>query len=91
VILGRIPKNFYLQGQPTLWEGKVHSKVERLLHPDHHRPGGVAGCRDHAVRAVSWGKVNPGVPDTVVAYCDSTIGFPLFCVRHWIGEWPPPA
>jgi hypothetical protein len=29
---------------------------------------------------VSWGKVNPGVlPDTVVAYCDSTIGFPLFC------------
>jgi deoxyhypusine synthase len=30
--------------------------------------------------AVSWGKVNPGVlPDTVVAYCDSTIAFPLFC------------
>jgi len=28
---------------------------------------------------VSWGKVNPGVlPDTVVAYCDSTIAFPLF-------------
>jgi hypothetical protein len=24
--------------------------------------------------------VNPGVlPDTVVAYCDSTIAFPLFC------------
>jgi deoxyhypusine synthase len=30
--------------------------------------------------AVSWGKVNPGVlPDTVVAYVDSTIAFPLFC------------
>jgi hypothetical protein len=30
--------------------------------------------------AVSWGKVNPGVlPDTVVAYADSTIAFPLFC------------
>src|SRR5437762_7343727 len=30
--------------------------------------------------AVSWGKVSPGVlPDTVVAYCDSTIAFPLFC------------
>jgi deoxyhypusine synthase len=30
--------------------------------------------------AVSWGKVNPGVlPDTVVAYCDSTIAFPIFC------------
>ena len=30
--------------------------------------------------AVSWGKVNPSVlPDTAVAYCDSTIAFPLFC------------
>ena len=30
--------------------------------------------------AVSWGKVNPTVlPDTAVAYCDSTIAFPLFC------------
>jgi hypothetical protein len=29
---------------------------------------------------VSWGYVNPGVlPDTVVAYVDSTIAFPLFC------------
>jgi hypothetical protein len=29
---------------------------------------------------VSWGKINPGVlPDTAVAYVDSTIGFPLFC------------
>ena len=32
------------------------------------------------LEAVSWGKINPGVlPDTVVAYCDSTIAFPLFC------------
>ena len=29
---------------------------------------------------MSWGKVNPGVlPETVVAYCDSTIAFPLLC------------
>jgi hypothetical protein len=29
---------------------------------------------------VSWGKLNPGVLlDTVVAYCDATIAFPLFC------------
>ena len=29
---------------------------------------------------MSWGKVNPSVlPDTAVAYCDSTIAFPLFC------------
>ena len=29
---------------------------------------------------VSWGKINPGVlQDTVVAYCDTTIAFPIFC------------
>ena len=40
--------------------------------------GGLSGATPS--EAVSWGKVNPGVlPDTVVAYCDSTIAFPLFC------------
>ena len=39
--------------------------------------GGLSGATP--AEAVSWGKVNPGVlPDTVVAYCDSTIAFPLF-------------
>jgi deoxyhypusine synthase len=40
--------------------------------------GGLSGATP--AEAVSWGKVNPGVlADTVVAYCDSTIAFPLFC------------
>ena len=40
--------------------------------------GGLSGATP--AEAVSWGKVNPSVlPDTVVAYCDSTIAFPLFC------------
>ena len=40
--------------------------------------GGLSGATP--AEAVSWGKVNPGVlPDTVVAYADSTIAFPLFC------------
>ena len=40
--------------------------------------GGLSGATPS--EAVSWGKVNPGVlPDTAVAYCDSTIAFPLFC------------
>jgi deoxyhypusine synthase len=40
--------------------------------------GGLSGATP--AEAVSWGKVNPGVlPDTAVAYVDSTIGFPLFC------------
>jgi deoxyhypusine synthase len=39
--------------------------------------GGLSGATPS--EAVSWGKVNPGgLPDTVVAYCDSTIAFPLF-------------
>jgi len=40
--------------------------------------GGLSGATP--AEAVSWGKVNPDVlPDTVMAYCDSTIAFPLFC------------
>ena len=40
--------------------------------------GGLSGATP--AEAVSWGKVNPArLPDTVVAYCDSTIAFPLFC------------
>ena len=40
--------------------------------------GGLGGATPAG--AVSWGKVNPNVlPDTAVAYCDSTIAFPLFC------------
>src|SRR5439155_13260733 len=40
--------------------------------------GGLSGATPS--EEVSWGKVNPGVlPDTVVASCDSTIAFPLFC------------
>ena len=39
--------------------------------------GGLSGATP--AKAVSWGKVNPGVlPDTVVAYVDSTIAFPIF-------------
>ena len=39
--------------------------------------GGLSGATPS--EAVSWGKVNPGsLPDTVVAYCDTTIALPLF-------------
>jgi deoxyhypusine synthase len=52
--------------------------------------GGLSGATP--AEAVSWGKVNPSVlPDTAVAYCDSTIAFPLFCeyaVGHKNGRRP---
>lgn len=79
---GGSPKNFYLQGQPTLWEvygiPKGGNEYFVQLTTDQAVWGGLSGATP--AEAVSWGKVNPGrLSDTVVAYCDSTIAFPLLC------------
>ena len=82
ILGGGSPKNFYLQGQPTLWEvygiHKGGNDFFIQITTDQVVWGGLSGATP--AEAVSWGKINPGVlPDTVVAYCDSTIAFPLFC------------
>jgi deoxyhypusine synthase len=82
ILGGGSPKNFYLQGQPTLWEvygiPKGGNDYFIQITTDQVVWGGLSGATP--AEAVSWGKVNPGVlPDTVVTYCDSTIAFPLFC------------
>ena len=82
ILGGGSPKNFYLQAQPTLWEvygiPKGGNDFFIQITTDQVVWGGLSGATP--AEAVSWGKVNPGVlPDTVVAYCDSTIAFPLFC------------
>jgi deoxyhypusine synthase len=82
ILGGGSPKNFYLQAQPTLWEvygiAKGGNDYFIQITTDSVVYGGLSGATP--AEAVSWGKVNPGVlPDTVVAYCDSTIAFPLFC------------
>jgi len=82
ILGGGSPKNFYLQAQPTLWEvygiPKGGNDYFIQITTDQVVWGGLSGATPS--EAVSWGKVNPGVlPDTVVAYCDSTIAFPLFC------------
>lgn len=82
ILGGGSPKNFYLQGQPTLWEvygiPKGGNDFFIQMTTDQVVWGGLSGATPS--EAVSWGKVNPGVlPDTVVTYCDSTIAFPLFC------------
>ncbi|OFW15189.1 MAG: hypothetical protein A3F69_02665 [Acidobacteria bacterium RIFCSPLOWO2_12_FULL_66_10] len=82
ILGGGSPKNFYLQAQPTLWEvygiPKGGNEYFIQITTDSAVWGGLSGATP--AEAVSWGKVNPGVlPDTVVAYCDSTIAFPLFC------------
>ena len=82
ILGGGSPKNFYLQGQPPLWEvygiPKGGNEYFIQITTDSVVWGGLSGATP--AEAVSWGKVNPGVlPDTVVAYCDSTIAFPIFC------------
>jgi deoxyhypusine synthase len=82
IVGGGSPKNFYLQAQPTLWEvygiEKGGNDYFIQITTDQVVWGGLSGATP--AEAVSWGKINPGVlPDTVVAYCDSTIAFPLFC------------
>jgi deoxyhypusine synthase len=81
ILGGGSPKNFYLQAQPTLWEvygiPKGGNDYFIQITTDQVVWGGLSGATPS--EAVSWGKVNPGVlPDTVVAYCDSTIALPLF-------------
>jgi deoxyhypusine synthase len=81
ILGGGSPKNFYLQGQPTLWEvyniPKGGNDYFIQITTDQVVWGGLSGATP--AEAVSWGKVNPGgLPDTCVAYCDSTIAFPLF-------------
>jgi deoxyhypusine synthase len=82
ILGGGSPKNFYLQAQPTLWEvyriPKGGNDYFIQITTDQVVWGGLSGATPS--EAVSWGKINPGVlPDTVVAYSDSTIAFPLFC------------
>ena len=82
ILGGGSPKNFYLQAQPSLWEvygiPKGGNDYFIQITTDQVVWGGLSGATP--AEAVSWGKVNPGVlPDTAVAYVDSTIGFPLFC------------
>jgi deoxyhypusine synthase len=82
ILGGGSPKNFYLQAQPTLWEvygiPKGGNDYFIQITTDQVVWGGLSGATP--AEAVSWGKINPGVlPDTVVAYVDSTIAFPLFC------------
>ena len=90
ILGGGSPKNFYLQGQPTLWEvygiPKGGNDFFIQMTADQAVWGGLSGATPS--EAVSWGKVNPGVlPDTVVTYCDTTIAFPLFC-EYAVGSEP---
>ena len=95
ILGGGSPKNFYLQGQPTLWEvygiPKGGNDYFIQFTTDQVVWGGLSGATP--AEAVSWGKVNPGVlPDTVVAYVrlDDRLSAVLR-VRRRLDPQPAPA
>jgi deoxyhypusine synthase len=80
IIGGGSPKNFILQTEPHIQEilGLCETGHDYFIQITDARPdtGGLSGATPN--EAISWGKVNPqGLPDTVVAYLDSTIALPL--------------
>jgi deoxyhypusine synthase len=77
---GGSPKNFMLQTEPQIQEVlKIKEKGhDFFLQITDARPdtGGLSGATPS--EAVSWGKVDPDrLPDTVVAYLDSTVAMPI--------------
>lgn len=80
ILGGGAPKNFLLQTEPQLQEilGVAEKGHDYFLQITDARPdtGGLSGATP--AEAVSWGKIDPDkLPDTVVAYVDSTIALPL--------------
>lgn len=77
---GGSPKNFVLQTEPQIQEVlKIKEKGhDFFVQITDARPdtGGLSGATPS--EAVSWGKVDPDkLPDTVVAYVDTTIAMPI--------------
>jgi deoxyhypusine synthase len=80
ILGGGSPKNFILQTEPQIQEvlGLEDDGHDYFIQVTDARPdtGGLSGATPG--EAVSWGKVDPDkLPDTVVAYTDSTIAAPL--------------
>jgi len=77
---GGSPKNFLLQTEPQIQEvlGIDERGHDYFIQITDARPdtGGLSGATPS--EAVSWGKIDPEMlPDTVVAYADSTIALPI--------------
>jgi deoxyhypusine synthase len=80
MIGGGSPKNFLLQTEPQIQEvlGIDEKGHDFFFQMTDARPdtGGLSGATP--AEAVSWGKVDPDrLPDSVVAYVDSTVALPI--------------
>jgi deoxyhypusine synthase len=91
IVGGGSPKNFVLQTEPQIQEvlGIDEKGHDYYLQITDARvdTGGLSGATPG--EAVSWGKVDPDrLPDTVVAYLDATVGFPLLAA-YALAKLPP--
>ncbi len=88
---GGSPKNFMLQTEPQIQEvlGIKEKGHDYFLQITDARPdtGGLSGATPS--EAVSWGKIDPNqLPDTVVAYLDSTVAMPIL-TSYALAKRPP--
>jgi len=93
LIGGGSPKNFVLQTEPQIQEvlGIDERGHDYYLQMTDARPdtGGLSGATP--AEAVSWGKVDPSqLPNAVVCYVDSTIGFPILAAYALSKRAPRP-
>jgi deoxyhypusine synthase len=76
---GGVPKNFFMQTQPTLWQILYDNKGghDYFIQITDARPdtGGLSGATPS--EAKSWGKVKDARINNVVVYADATIALPL--------------
>lgn len=76
---GGVPKNFFMQTQPTLWQVLYDNKGghDYFIQLTDARPdtGGLSGATP--AEAKSWGKVKDAKINNVVVYCDSSIAAPV--------------
>jgi len=93
IVGGGSPKNFVLQTEPQIQEvlGLAEKGHDYFIQFTDARAdtGGLSGATPG--EAVSWGKIDPDkLPDTVVAYLDTTVALPLLTVYALSKRKPRP-
>jgi len=91
IVGGGSPKNFMLQTEPQIQEvlGIDEKGHDYFIQITDARPdtGGLSGATP--AEAVTWGKIDPDMlPNTVVAYIDSTVALPLL-TSYALGKVKP--
>ena len=93
ILGGGSPKNFILQTEPQIQEvmGIPEKGHDYFIQMTDARPdtGGLSGATPS--EAMTWGKIDPEqLPDSVVAYVDSTVAFPILTAYALARREPRP-